>query len=62
MSNLNQFIYIYVIKDGKLLYDRTVSRFGLGPQRAKQVVDEHEKRGNESFYTIGTLTKEPSLY
>lgn len=61
MSNLNDWIYIYFIKDGYLLYDRTVSRMGAGLQRAKDLVAEHEKRGYESFYTIGTTTNEPAL-
>lgn len=60
-SDLNDWIYIYYIKDGLLIYDRTVSRKGLGPGRAKQVVEEHEKRGHESFYTIGTIPREPAL-
>ena len=62
MSNLNDWIYIYFIKDGNLIYDRTVSRTGLGPDRAKQVVEQHQKRGFESFYTIGTLTRDPAFY
>ena len=62
MPNLNQWIYVYVIKDGNLIYDRTVSRSGLGPSRAKEIVYEHESRGNESFYTIGTLPREPAFY
>lgn len=60
-SVLNQWIYIYYIKDGYLIYDRTVSRGGLGPCRAKQRVEENESRGYESYYTIGNLTKEPAL-
>lgn len=54
---VNDWIYIYVIKDNKLMYDRSVSRYGLGLSRAKTIVAQHEARGNESFYTIGTLTK-----
>jgi hypothetical protein len=61
MSNLNCWIYIYFIKDDLLIYDRTVSRQGLGPNRAKQRVEELEARGYESFYTIGTLPSEPAL-
>lgn len=61
MSNLNQWIYIHYIKDNQLIYDRTVSRTGLGPPRAKQRVAELEARGYEAFYTIGTPTKEPAL-
>jgi hypothetical protein len=61
-SKLNDWIYIYrITKDGFLICDRTVSRYGLGPNRAKEVVKEIEKRGEEGFYTIGTLTKEPAL-
>jgi hypothetical protein len=61
-SDLNDWIYIYrITKDGHLIYDRTVSRYGLGPKRAKDRVIEIEKRGEEGFYTIGTLTKEPAL-
>lgn len=60
-SNLNDWIYIYYIRDGLLRYDRSVSRHGLGLSRAKQVVCEWEKRGCESFYTIGTLTKTEAL-
>lgn len=61
MSNLNKWIYIYYIKDDRLFFDRSVSRKGLGPIRAKQRVKENEKRGYESFYTIGTIPREPAL-
>jgi hypothetical protein len=60
-SKLNDWIYIYYIKDNCLIYDRTVSRSGLGPHEAKERVAINEKRGYESFYTIGTLTKEPTF-
>ena len=58
---LNNWIYIYFIKDEYLIYDRTVSRYGLGPSRAKQRVEELNERGYEAFYTIGTLTREPAF-
>ena len=62
MSDLNDWIYIYFIKNGVLYYDRTTSRNGsIGLMRAKQIVAEHESRGYESFYTIGTLTKAAAL-
>ena len=59
-SDLNDWIYIYFIKDGELFYDRTVSRTGLGPSRAKQRVEEQEARGYEAFYTIGGLARTPA--
>lgn len=59
--NLNQWIYIYKIVDGLLICDRSVSRKGLGPSRAKQRVEELEKLGHEAFFTIGTLTKIEAL-
>ena len=34
----NDWIYIYVIRDDKFIYDRSVSRTGLGPSRADEVV------------------------
>ena len=61
-SNLNDWIYIYYIRNGDLVYDRTVSRTGLGPWRAKQRVEEYKSRGYEAFYTIGTLAEEPAYY
>ncbi len=60
-SNLNDWIYVYYIRDDLLLYDRSVSRQGLGLNRAKELVDQWEKKGCESFYTIGTLTKKDAL-
>ena len=60
-DDLNQWIYIYFIRDGFLHYDRTVSRYGIGLERAKEVVKEWEKRGCESFYTIGTLPRTSAL-
>lgn len=60
-KDLNDWIYIYFIRGGMLHYDRTVSRYGLGPVRAKEVVEEWERRGCESFYTIGTLARTPAL-
>jgi hypothetical protein len=60
-SKLNPHIYIYYIKDDCLIYDRSVSRSGLGPREAKERVTINEKRGYESFYTIGTLAKEPAF-
>lgn len=59
--DLNDWIYIYFIKDGLLIYDRTVSRGGLGPDRAREVVARWNKRGYESFYTIGTIPRTPAL-
>ncbi len=59
---LNDCIYIYEIRDGFLHYDRTVSRYGLGPMRAKQRVKEIEDRGREAFYTIGTLARMNAFY
>jgi len=61
MPELNQWIYIYYIKDDLLFYDRTVSRTGLGPDRAKRRVQELEARGYEAFYTIGTLARAEAL-
>lgn len=62
-SNLNDFIYIYrVSTEGNLIYVSTVSRFGLGPKRAKEVVAERKAKGEEAFYTIGTLPREPAFY
>lgn len=61
-SDLNDWIYIYrITKCGSLIYDRTVSRYGLGPRRAKEIVKQIEERGEEGFYTIGTLPREPAL-
>jgi len=60
-EKLNDWIYIYFIKDGLLIYDRTVSRYGLGPSRANQRVEELNARGHESFYTIGTLARMEAL-
>lgn len=51
------YIYIYFISEGKIIFDRSVSRRGLGPLRAKQVVENFEKKGVESFYTIGVTIK-----
>lgn len=63
MSDLNQWIYIYYInKENRLIFDRTVSRNEYGVRRAKEIVEQHEQRGRESFYTIGTLTKEKAYY
>lgn len=60
---LNDWIYIYYITEGgQLVYDTTVSRHGLGPQRAKDKVAQHEKLGREAFYTIGTVPKAPAFY
>jgi len=53
----NDWIYIYYIRDNNLLYDRSVSRTGLGPPRAKQRVKELEDLGYEAFYTIGVTVK-----
>tara|TARA_R110002020_G_scaffold375941_1_gene587102 strand:+ start:100 stop:321 length:222 start_codon:yes stop_codon:yes gene_type:complete len=66
MDKLNDNIYIYVIlKSGRgqdvAFHDRTVSRYGLGPARAKEVVDNHNKRGVESFYTIGNTFRKLEL-
>lgn len=60
-SNLNDWIYVYYIRDGLLIFDRSVSRTGLGPSRADELVKEHRARGYEAFYTIGTLTRTPAL-
>lgn len=61
IEKLNDWIYIYFIKDDLLIYDRTVSRTGLGPDRAKYVVRQWEDRGYESFYTIGTIPRKAAL-
>ena len=62
-SELSDWIYIYIIRgDNLLIYDRTVSRKGLGPGRAKERVAELESMGYEAFFTIGTLTKVSALY
>jgi len=58
MNKLNDWIYIFFINDNNLHFDRSVSRFGLGPNRAKQVVETWKTRGYESFYTVGTLPRE----
>lgn len=55
---INQWVYIYYIKDDLILYDRTVSRTRLGPDRAKRRVEELESKGYEAFYTIGTIIPE----
>ena len=60
-EELNDWIYIYYIKGDLLIYDRTVSRGGLGPDRAKEVVERWKTRGYESFYTIGTLARKDAL-
>lgn len=57
MSKINQWIYIYYVKDDLVIYDRTVSRTGLGPKRAKDKVKELEGIYGEAFYTIGTTAK-----
>lgn len=49
----NSWIYIYYVVDDKIIFDRSVSRTGLGPVRAKQKVAELEKTYGEAFYTIG---------
>ncbi len=61
VTDLNDYIYVYVIKNGKLTLDRSVSRSGLGPSRAKALVSKWEGRGYESFATIGTITRTPAL-
>lgn len=53
----NDWIYIYYILEDKIICDRTVSRTGLGPQRAEQVVKKWREVGHEAFYTIGTAIK-----
>lgn len=60
---LTDYIYIYYIcnESGLLILDRSVSRHGLGPSRANELVDGHQKRGRESFFTIGTLVKVEAL-
>lgn len=52
-------IHIYYIsKDGEgIIYDRTVSRTGLGPARAKQVIEQWEVAGREAFYVIGATIR-----
>ena len=57
METLNDHIYVYYIKDNTLIFDRSVSRYGLGPCRAKELVVKHKSNGYESFFTIGTVTK-----
>jgi len=54
---MNPWIYIYFISNEKVIYDRTVSRTGLGPARAEQVVKRFRESGTEAFYTIGRLVK-----
>lgn len=49
----NDWIYIYYIEDDKFIYDRSVSRYGLGPARAETVVRNWKASGKESFYVIG---------
>lgn len=62
-EELNDWIYIYRIdKENRLIYDRTVSRYGLGLQRAKEVVNTWKIRGYEAFYTIGTLPRKEAYY
>lgn len=62
-AKVNDWIYIYYIckESGLLIFDRSVSRYGLGPDRARELVDKHNERGHESFYTIGTITKHEAL-
>jgi hypothetical protein len=54
---LNDYIYIYYICNGHLVYDRTVGRSKWGVRRAKERVEQYEKRGIEAFYTIGDGTR-----
>ena len=57
---MNDWIYIFFIDENdNVIYDRTVSRTGLGPKRAKEVVENFNKRGVEAFYTIGRLVRGP---
>lgn len=49
----NDYIYIYCIRGESVHYDRSVSRTGLGPPRAKQRVKELNDLGYEAFFTIG---------
>lgn len=60
-EKLNDWIYIYFIENEFLIYDRTVSRRGLGLARAKERVKHFEEKGLESFYTIGTLPRIKAL-
>lgn len=53
----NDWIYIYYVKDNNIIFDRSVSRTGLGPSRAKEKQEELEKIYGESFYTIGFSVK-----
>lgn len=57
MKKPNDWIYIYYISEcgNYTVYDRTVSRTGLGPARAKQRVEELAKIGKEGFYIIGSI-------
>lgn len=52
---MTNYIYIYYIVGGQYIYDRSVSRTGLGPGRAKQRVQDLEKHYGEgnAFYTVG---------
>ena len=58
---LNQWIYIYYIMNEQLIYDRTVARYGEGPERAEQRVVQLRGLGHEAFYTIGTIPRTPAL-
>ncbi|QZI89614.1 hypothetical protein SIPHO076v1_p0081 [Vibrio phage PS34B.1] len=49
----NDWIYIYYINGDLIIFDRSVSRTGLGPLRAKEVVSNFNKRNVEAFFTIG---------
>ena len=56
--NLTDYIYIYYISEcGHIIYDRSVSREGLGPNRAIERVEFYKKRGKEAFFTIGFTVK-----
>ena len=51
--NLGKYIYVYYIKDDLIIFRCSVDRLGLGPNRAKQIVEEYRAKNIESFYTIG---------
>lgn len=54
---LTAYIYIYFIDGEKIIFDRSVSRNGLGPSRAKQRVEELRNFNKEAFYTVGFTVK-----
>lgn len=56
----NDWIYIYYIRKSQqgediTVFDRSVSRTGLGPIRAEQRVKELRAQKYEAFYIIGNI-------